>query len=231
MEDGSLESKILHAVFPVSSLAVGSQLPHPEDIPENSSLLSCVSPSGLPQAALVTLLWRLLQPLLLRLQVSASRPLPQGSLPQAGAWVSPSQPCAYFNHWNNSLDSSVRHPRADDTCLTVSTSQLRPSSCQGLKQAGEAPWVPRFSSCLLPLVSFCPFFATCPSPDHPAYKNSSRKNCSDSHQDGVATGIQEKAQKPRQPPVGSFPAIRGKMPPKGQISKNTWPPLLLTLSP
>ena len=79
--DCSLKAKILHTAFPVPSMATSCRLPHPEDIPDESSLLSCVSASGLPQTALVILLCRFPQPLLLRLQVSASRSLPRGKPP------------------------------------------------------------------------------------------------------------------------------------------------------
>lgn len=59
-----------------------------------------------------------------------------------------------------------------------------------------------------PPCPFCPFSGISPSSDHVAYKNSSRKNGFDSHQDRVAPRTQKKARKSGQPPAGSFPAAR-----------------------
>lgn len=62
------------------------QHPHPEDTPEDASrLLRVPISTSLPQAALVTLLCGTLQTFLLSLQVSVSRSLPQGLLPQVRA--------------------------------------------------------------------------------------------------------------------------------------------------
>ena len=170
--DCSLKAKILHTAFPVPSMATSCRLPHPEDIPDESSLLSCVSASGLPQTALVILLCRFPQPLLLRLQVfSIKVTSPREASPRLGPRCllgSPMQPCADFNHSSNFLDPLCvpsQSPEREDTCFqTVHHNWAQPQLLPRTETGRRGSQCPRFSPCLLSLFPFLPFLCHLPVP-------------------------------------------------------------------
>lgn len=232
--DCSLKAKIPHTAFPAPSMATSSRLPYPEDIPEDSSLLSCVciwppsdcpghSPLPLPPATPT-------QTPGLSIKVTS----PQEASPRLGPRCllrSPVQPCADFNHLSNSLDPLCvpsQSPEQEDTCFqTVHHNWAQPQLLPRTETGRRGSRCPRFSPCLLSL--FCPSFATSPSPDHTAYKNSSRKNCSDSHQDGIAPRSQEKVWKPGQLPMGSVPVVTDENATQRPNLKDTCPPHAMSL--
>lgn len=144
--DCSLKCKILHMAFPVPPTATRLHTPLPSQKTLASSV--CVQ-SGLPQAALLTL-----QPLLLSLQVSASRSLPREASPRFRLVTAHSP--VHIRATRPVLWTAlcITRERGDPCFWTVLHYLAEPGSGRVLKPARGLPPLPSlpcFHPCLLSL--------------------------------------------------------------------------------